>query len=87
MHFEYSKTFKKQFDKIPPKIKTQFYERLKIFSENKNTPILDNHSLSGPYYNHRSINITGDYRLIYEEVEDGEVIPLKAIGTHSRLYE
>jgi len=87
MRFEYSKTFEKQFDQIPQKIKNQFFERMQLFIDNKKHPILNNHPLSGNLNNNRSINISGDYRLIFEELEDGEVIRFKAIGTHSQLYK
>ena len=47
--------------------------------------ILNNHSLHGSKKSYRSINITGDYRLIYE-LYDIDTARLIDIDTHSNLY-
>jgi mRNA-degrading endonuclease YafQ of YafQ-DinJ toxin-antitoxin module len=57
-----------------------------IFSNNRQAVILNNHSLSGDLSNNRSIYITGDWRLIFAEVNDGNLIRLEAIDTHSQFY-
>jgi addiction module RelE/StbE family toxin len=86
MRIEYSKKFIKEFKKVPACIKEKFKERLRIFIDNQCHPILNNHFLQGEYDGCRSINIGGDWRAIYEELEDGEVAYFMAIGTHSQLY-
>ncbi len=78
------KNFKKQFKKLSPKIQNQFFERLDIFLEDKFNPVLKNHSVDNAYLGCRSINVTGDYRAIFQE--DNEVVTFKKIGTHSELY-
>ena len=45
---------------------------------------LNNHSVDGAYKNCRSINVSGDYRAIFEDC--GETIIFITIGTHSALY-
>ena len=47
--------------------------------------VLNNHALNGKYGGYRSINITGDYRLIYEECGT-DAVRLIDIDTHGNLY-
>jgi len=49
-------------------------------------PVLHNHALQGRWKGYRSVNITGDYRLIYRELSP-ETIVFVTIDTHSNLYE
>jgi len=86
MAIEYSKTFIKEFKKCPVNIKNNFKKRLEIFIDNQYHAILNNHPLIGKLKNYRSINITGDYRAIFEEIDGGQIIYFVAIGTHSKLY-
>lgn len=86
MQIEYSKKFIKEFKKCPAGIKTNFKKRLKIFVNNQSHPILNNHPLAGKLKNYRSINITGDWRAIYEEIDGCQIAYFVAIGTHSQLY-
>ena len=79
------KNFKKQFKKIPLKVQEQFFERLDLFVSNKFHPLLNNHPVDAAYPGWRSINITGDYRALYEPKDDNFVVFMK-IGTHSQLY-
>jgi len=85
MEFIYSKKFKKQFNKLPDEIQNSFQERIEVFVSNSNHIILNNHKLFGKYSEYRSINITGDYRLIFKLIS-GDICYLVAIGTHSKLY-
>ncbi len=48
-------------------------------------PLLNNHALSGKYTGYRSINITGNTRVIYKFLDEN-VILFVEIGTHSELY-
>jgi len=83
---DYSDTFKKDLKKSSSKIKIAFRERLRMFSENKYNPKLNNHKLIGKFKGYRSINLSGDWRAIFRELNDGQVIYFDMIGTHSRLY-
>jgi addiction module RelE/StbE family toxin len=86
MEIKYSHEFLKEFRKCPSKIKFGFKKRLEIFIANKYQIILKNHPLQGEYKNRRSINITGDWRAIFKEADDGQTIYFLAIGTHNQLY-
>lgn len=80
-----SKKFEKMFRKCPQEIKSKFIERLKTFKKNKYNSILNNHLLAGKLKGLRSINVSGDYRAIFEE--KSEDIIFMAIGNHSQLYK
>lgn len=86
MQIEYSKKFIKEFKKCPAGVKTNFKSRLEVFINDQFSSILNNHQLIGELKNYRSININGDWRAIFEEINNGEIIYFVAIGTHSQLY-
>lgn len=87
MRVKFTKNFAKQFDKVPAKIRLSFEERLDLFIQDKYHPVLRNHKLSGRWSGCRSLNITGDWRAIYREFENENLIYFDAIGTHSQLYK
>ena len=84
MEIKFHTTFRKKFKKIPPKIQERFYERLELFVQDKFNRVLNNHSVDRAYLNCRSINVSGDYRAIFED--QGENVVFITIGTHSELY-
>lgn len=88
MKIEYSKRFIKDFRNSPKYIRNKFKLCLEIFIEDKNNRILNNHPLVGRLSSYRSINITGDWRAIFKELNDNIEISAYfiAIGTHSQLY-
>ena len=73
------------FKKHPVAVRKKFYERIYLFLQNPHHPLLNNHALGGEWARHRSINITGDVRVVYREVTQSH-IELVAIGSHSELY-
>ncbi len=77
--------FKKQFRKLPLKVQEQFFRRVELFLKDKFNPILNNHSVDSAYPGWQSINVTGDYRALYEPVGDKIAVFMK-ISTHSDLY-
>ena len=81
---DFSKKFDKNLRKVDIKIKKKFRQRLSLFIRNKDDDLLRNHELKGGWTGYKSINVTGDWRAIYEE-KDGVVI-FVALGTHSQLY-
>jgi len=85
MQLVYNRSFEKAMAKLPHKIKLALKERLDLFLVNPYANILNNHGLRGVFKHYRSINITGDYRLIYEDY-DNNIVRLIDIGTHSELY-
>lgn len=85
MRFFTHKVFDKKVAKFSPRIKAQLRERLTLFSTDLYNPVLNNHALNGEFVGCRSINITGDLRLIYE-FYDANTIHLLDIDTHANLY-
>jgi addiction module RelE/StbE family toxin len=84
---DYSKRFIKDLRKAPKKVKIAFRNRLELLLADKYHPLLNNHSLRGGYGQYRSINISGDWRVIFRELENGERIYFDRLGTHSQLYK
>lgn len=80
-----TKYFSKIAVKLPTKVKHALAERLQIFMKDPFAVILNNHLLQGDRRPYRSINITGDYRLIYEQYDE-DTVRLIDIDTHSNLY-
>ena len=80
-----SSEFRRHFKKLPQKIKDRAIERLRIFVDDEYNYFLNNHELSGKYKEYRSINVNGDYRIVFKKT--GDSICLVDVGTHSQLYE
>lgn len=78
------KNFKKQFNKLTESQKIKFRKRRDIFLQDEFSPILNNHALKGKYQGYRSINVSGDIRVIYRK--NSEDILFVVIGSHSKLY-
>ena len=85
MTITYSRVFKKMFRKQTAVVQEKFYERLALFIKDQHNPLLSNHALNGEWIGCRSINITGDVRAVYEEI-DKKHIEFIDIGSHSELY-
>lgn len=62
----------------------RYEERVAMFLENKNHPLLRNHKLEGYASVFYSFSITGDIRVVYEIV-DGTIL-FYDIGTHNQVY-
>lgn len=87
MQIEFTRLFKKQYERAPRKIKNSFEERLAIFEQNKLDSRLDNHKLQGQLAEYRSISITGDWRAVFIEKERGTIVFFIMLGTHSQIYK
>ncbi|VVB91010.1 Bacterial toxin of type II toxin-antitoxin system, YafQ [uncultured archaeon] len=90
MTVQYDPALLKKLKKLNVRTRNRFFERIKIFEKNHQEPILNNHALKRDYEGYRSIDITNDYRAIYEEVASGEDEPVAyfiAIGTHKELFK
>ncbi|MDB5265687.1 MAG: toxin of the YafQ-DinJ toxin-antitoxin system [Parcubacteria group bacterium] len=85
MRFNPSKRFEKQYAKLSVRTQDKITEKLNLFVKNQSDPVLENHMLKGKYKGYRSINITGDLRLIYEQTSPDSVW-LLLVGTHHELY-
>lgn len=85
----YDPAFLNILKKVDVRIKKSVKERILLFSKNPHDPQLNNHPLQRKYTGYRSINITGDYRALYKEVEIGDekIAYFVLLGTHTELYK
>ena len=84
LHPSYKKSFKKRIAKNP-KLVSQVGERVKLFQQNPNDPILHNHQLIGVKKDLSSFSITGNIRIIYILISKDKAIFLD-IGSHNQVY-
>ena len=82
-HNNFIKSYKKRI-LYSVVLDNKFKERLKMFIENSQSPVLKDHVLKDTKIGYRAFSITGDIRVIYEKVDDG--ILLHDIGTHNQDY-
>lgn len=90
MPVRFSKKFRRQYDKADQKIQSLFDKKLTTFLQNPFHPLLNNHALTGRLLGCRSINVTGDWRAIYQEDLDengNQIVMFVLVGTHSQLYK
>lgn len=85
MRITRTKKFEKRYKKLPPKLRARVRERVILFSKEPFHPDLENHALGGKYLGCQSISVTGDYRVIYEEIAP-VLVRLLICGTHHELY-
>lgn len=84
MKIKLHKNFVKQYQKLRVSEKEKFKERRDLFLQDEFNPVLNNHLLKGKYLGCRSINITGDLRVIYKR--NIEIAIFVTIDSHSNLY-
>ena len=80
------KNFEKKYKKLRESEKQAFKERRNLFLKNPFDPILNNHQLGGKHKDCRSIDITGDLRVIFKMMVENLAYFL-IIDTHSNLYK
>lgn len=85
MRILFHRNFEKRYQKIRKSERVRFKERIHLFVEDQFDPVLGNHPLRGRYKGYRSINITGDLRAIYRELQR-DVFLFVTINTHDKLY-
>ncbi len=87
MKIQFSRQFDKDLKRAPYHIRISVNQRLGWFIDNNFHPLLHNHPLKGAWENHRSINITGDWRALYTIMKNTKTILFIKLGTHSELYK
>lgn len=85
MGLHYSSRFRKQYKKLAQHLRGKVQDRIALLVRDEFHPILNNHQLHKEYEGCQSINITGDWRVVYEKYSDG-TFNIMEVGTHSELY-
>ena len=80
-----STRFKKNYRKLAAPIRARADRTILLFCNNPFEPILNNHPLHGEYRDRRSLDVTGDFRIVYREIVPGIALLIN-IGTHHELY-
>ncbi len=88
MIVKYSPSFLTVLKKLHITIRKNFSYRIRLFAKNPYNLELNNHALHREYGGFRSIDITADYRALYEEKQEEQdtVAYFIAIGNHQELY-
>ena len=77
----YSKTFVKELRKLSADLVKIAIKKEEIFKENPLHPSLRLHELHGKLAGIWSITVTGGYRIIFERMENGDILFI-SIGKH-----
>ncbi len=87
MKIIFHREFDKSFKRLSARHQAKTLEVIKRFTVSPYDPSLKNHALSGRMQGRRSISVTGDFRIIFEEVETGILIIMLDIGSHEQVYK
>lgn len=85
MRFSEHRVFERQYKKLSDELRKKVGERLALLIADERNLLLNDHKLNPPFEGYRSINITGDYRLVYKKLAR-DVYFLRAVGTHHQLF-
>lgn len=85
MRIVYERPFGRQYKKLTKDLQDKMWERFALLVREPAHQLLYNHKLNPPFMGYRSINITGDVRLVYKK-GDAETYYLRAVGTHHQLF-
>ena len=86
MNVDYSKTFSKQFEKLPLKKQELAKTAVGLLLQDFNIASLRKHALKGQWLGYYSISASGDLRLHFKIINENTVL-FVAIGIHSQLYK
>ena len=88
MEIRRTRKFIKSYAKLSESYRSKVKATLKSFFINPSNRILNNHSLKWKFSWLRSINVTGDIRIIFRDIWNSsyEIVELIDIWTHSQLY-
>lgn len=89
MKIELSSKFRKAYRKLAtrkPEVAVIALEKILLFSQQPNNPILKFHKLQGEYNELYSFSIEYDIRIIVDLISSDEAV-LTMIGTHDEVYK
>ena len=88
MQIVYTRRYYKSFKKLSKPLQLKTIKKVELFIQNPTSKVLRNHALQGVYAWMRSIDITGDVRLVFrkKDKQTYELLEFIDIGTHSQLY-
>lgn len=78
---QYSNKFIKELKRLPKEIIDLAIKKEKIFKINPLHPSLRLHELHGKFKGIWSISLSGNYRIIFERMENGDILFI-SIGKH-----
>lgn len=84
LHSNFKKSYKKRIANNQTLV-SQVAERLRLFQQNPQNPILHTHRLAGAKKDLRSFSVTGDIGIVYMLISKDKVIFLD-IGSHNQVY-
>lgn len=84
LHPSFSKSYKKRIANSQ-KLVDKTTERINIFRQNRGSPLLKDHSLTGSKKDSRAFSVTGDIRIVYFLDDEDHAIFLD-IGSHNQVY-
>jgi len=90
MKVKLSKEFIAHYKAAGVRIRHEVDRKLRIFAKNPMDLELGNHTLRDEFIGSRSIDITSDWRAIYEEINDEyneQFAYFTTLGTHTQLYK
>lgn len=82
------KIFQKSYKKLTSKLQQKVDRVVAVFWSNPLHHDLRNHALHDEYAGCRSIDVTGDWRIVFRQIDEKtyEIVELIDVGTHAQLY-
>jgi len=86
MELRFHRDFVKKFKKLSPKLKSKTISSIEKFSKNPFDSSLKNHALKGRLLGKRAFSVSGDCRIIFEEINNYVLVIMLDIGNHNQVY-
>ncbi len=84
LHPDFKKSYKKRISN-KPRLASKTKERIKLFQDDPNDPVLRSHQLKGAKKNLKAFSVTGNIRIVYLRISENHVVLLD-IGSHNQVY-
>jgi len=86
MEIKFHKSFEKSFKKLPRGLKDKVINAIALFAKNPQDKQLKNHPLKGNLCGKKSFSVTGDLRIIFEEIDNYVLVIMLDVGTRNQVY-